>query len=90
MSEKQTNKEKDPFALPKRPQETIFRKAAMERVAVREELDDLFRPTPMRRWVPLLAGALLLAAAVVWAVWGRAAAPAKAPEAAPSTERSSP
>ena len=51
--------------------EGMFRKEALDKLSSREELDHLFLPTPSRRWIEWLAGLLLLAAAAIWAVWGK-------------------
>ena len=50
--------------------EAFARYFAYRAEIVQRELNELFRPTPARHWLRLLAGALLLAAAATWAVWG--------------------
>ena len=58
-----------PFAQGSRRK--MFGKAAMDRLTDRDEFREIFRPTGSRSWIRLLAGALVLAAAAIWVVWGR-------------------
>lgn len=49
----------------------IFRKAALERLASPEQLDELMQVATPRGWLAFLALASLLVAAVAWGIWGR-------------------
>ncbi|WP_027183411.1 hypothetical protein [Desulfovibrio inopinatus] len=51
-------------------QELIFRKAALDQLAEREELDQYLNPVPRRRWLIIMAGVSLLIAELVWLIWG--------------------
>lgn len=48
----------------------LFRKAAQERLASPEQLDQLMQITSPAGWLALLALGLLLGCAVLWGVWG--------------------
>jgi HlyD family secretion protein len=49
----------------------LFRKAALEKLASPEQLDQLLQVTAARGWLALLAVCALLAVAVVWSILGR-------------------
>ena len=49
---------------------TVFRRAALERLASPEQLDQLMQLTTPKGWLALLALCALLVAAMVWALWG--------------------
>jgi HlyD family secretion protein len=51
-------------------QQTLFRKAALERLSSPEQLDLLMEVTSSRAWLALLALGLLLAAGVLWSFFG--------------------
>src|SRR5262245_20043302 len=51
-------------------QQTVFREQALERLSSPEQLDQVMQVTPLRGWLALLALAGLLAAAVMWGVFG--------------------
>jgi HlyD family secretion protein len=55
----------------KRAETELFRKAALEKLASPEQLDQLLRVTGARGWLALLAVGALLAVAVAWSVLGR-------------------
>ena len=50
--------------------EKLFRKSSIDRVNSPEQLDDYIRVTGPSLWVVLLAVVILLAAALVWGVFG--------------------
>ncbi len=50
--------------------ETLFRKAALDRLSSPEELDQLMRVTNPRAWLALMALGFLLVAGVLWSVFG--------------------
>ena len=51
-------------------QETLFRKAALERLSSPEQLDLLMKVTNPRAWLALMALGLLLLTAVLWSIFG--------------------
>jgi HlyD family secretion protein len=51
-------------------QESLFRKAALDRLSSPEELDQLMQVTNPRAWLALMALGLLLFAAVLWSIFG--------------------
>ena len=51
-------------------QQGLFRRAALERLSSPERLDELMEVTPPRIWLALLALLGLLAAALLWAMFG--------------------
>jgi HlyD family secretion protein len=55
----------------KRAETELFRKAALEKLASPEQLDQLLRVTGARGWLALLAVSALLAVAAAWSVLGR-------------------
>jgi HlyD family secretion protein len=48
----------------------LFRKVALERLSLPEQLDQLMRITSPRGWLALLAIGLLLACGILWGLWG--------------------
>ena len=52
-------------------QSKIFRKAALERLSSPEQLDQLMQITNSKGWLALIALAIILGAALVWAIFGR-------------------
>jgi len=48
----------------------IFRKVALDRLSSPEQLDQLIKVTTPRAWFTLLAVGVILAAAVIWGIWG--------------------
>ena len=48
----------------------MFRKVALERLSLPEQLDQLMRITSPTGWVALLAIGLLLACGILWGIWG--------------------
>jgi HlyD family secretion protein len=51
-------------------QESLFRKAALDRLSSPEELDQLMQVTNPRAWLALMALGLLLLAAILWSIFG--------------------
>jgi HlyD family secretion protein len=58
-------------AAGKKAETELFRKAALEKLASPEQLDQLLRVTAARGWLALVAVGALLAVAVVWSILGR-------------------
>lgn len=52
------------------PGEKLFRKAALEKIASPERLDELMRVTAPSGWLSLLALGLVIVAAVLWSLFG--------------------
>jgi len=53
------------------PGQGIFRKAALDRLASPEELDNVMTVAPPRSWIALAAIGLLFAGALAWGIGGR-------------------
>src|SRR3954468_23206578 len=49
----------------------LFRKTALDRLSAPQELDALIAVTQPRGWLALVAGGLLLVAALTWGIVGR-------------------
>ena len=57
----------------KRPGNRLFRKVALERLSLPEQLDQLMAVTGPRGWIALAGIGLLLLIAILWSVLGRVA-----------------
>jgi len=52
-------------------QSKLFRKAALDRLSSPEQLDQMMQITNSKGWLALIALAILLGAAAIWAIFGR-------------------
>lgn len=48
----------------------LFRKAAIDKISSPEQLDDVIDIISPKSWIILIAAILILAAAVIWGIWG--------------------
>ena len=66
MADADDNRSQDTPLFQTNPTEIMFRSSALERLAMREDLDELFLAGHRRIWVLLPATILLMAALATW------------------------
>ena len=52
-------------------EKSIFREKSLERISTPEQLNDYIKVTKPSVWVVLIASILLIAGALVWAIFGK-------------------